>query len=246
MNPLTKMARNLRHQKPSHQRKMPRRKPSPSPTPDLDDDDGYSAVDDISDSEDDDEESVDAVEAEHIIDESRSGNSRSPRPQSNTVNKEDDGDDEDDDEDNEEANDDAWNGLASESDETSSSDAQGLGVAAAAPIVVERHVRFVDVPSSDSDSTDTDDDHTDLFPDIFVDKGSLDPAFRREIEHDNDHLYSASFWDCLDPYTPSESDNDLNNPTPASTPVASQAPTIVSTPVPIRSDSPELDGYECE
>ncbi|CAK7217254.1 hypothetical protein SCUCBS95973_003083 [Sporothrix curviconia] len=77
----------------------------------------------------------------------------------------------------------SWNGI-------SESDANQNG--ASAP---KRQVRFADLPDSDSDSTSSDVSVHQFFPDIFVEQGSLDPGFRREIENDSDSSVSSSFWD---------------------------------------------------
>ncbi|CAK7201751.1 hypothetical protein SEUCBS139899_004463 [Sporothrix eucalyptigena] len=78
----------------------------------------------------------------------------------------------------------SWNGI-------SESDANQSG-AASAP---KRQVRFAGVPDSDSDSSSSDVSVHQFFPDIFVEQGSLDPGFRREIENDSDSSVSSSFWD---------------------------------------------------
>lgn len=64
-----------------------------------------------------------------------------------------------------------------------------------------RRVRF-DLSDSDSSPSDAEDnDHDSIFPDIFMDQGSLDPGFRRTIENDhnkdNDDPLSddGSYWD---------------------------------------------------
>lgn len=64
-----------------------------------------------------------------------------------------------------------------------------------------RRVRF-DLSDSDSAPSDTEDnDNDNIFPDIFLDQGSLDPGFRRTIENDhnkdNDDPASddGSYWD---------------------------------------------------
>lgn len=77
----------------------------------------------------------------------------------------------------------SWNGI-------SESDANMTGAS-----VPKRQVRFADLPDSDSDSTSSDVSVHQFFPDIFVEQGSLDPGFRREIENDSDSSVSSSFWD---------------------------------------------------
>ncbi|ATY65401.1 Amidase [Cordyceps militaris] len=207
------MSRNIRRMATAPKR--PKRRDSDTTSAssfDLSDDDGYSAVEDISDSEDDDEDDVDAVEEENIRTEAVTVPLTSPRPPT------DDGNDEEDDD--EEASDQeveievdvsvngnadfedadertSWAGIVSDADDNQVSDFYNDASAFALDTAVERHVHF-DVPSSDSDSTDTeDDDHNDLFPDIFVSQNSLDPAFRKEIENDPDDGSSDSgtFWD---------------------------------------------------
>ncbi|KAL2887694.1 hypothetical protein HOO65_040031 [Ceratocystis lukuohia] len=76
-----------------------------------------------------------------------------------------------------------------------------------------RKVRF-DVPSSDSDSTDTDEeeDHGNFFPDLFIPQRNLDPNFRREIENDSDgSCSSGSFWDFNAPYETSNVQQNTPN-----------------------------------
>lgn len=268
---------------PSHHRpqkptaitlKVTNRRVAQPPTPDLSGDEGYSALEDLDESDDEDEEDVYAAEEEHII--GHAGNNvRSPRPLFDIeVNpeQEDDGDDEGDDEDEgvEEEDDDpayqdddddekSWNGVSADN-----SDAEADMSDPFAPIHTERHVRFANVPDSDSDDTDTDDDHADMFPDIFVDQAALDPAIRRAINRDPDESSgSGSFWDFqggfeynssgdsdVDIFLPSApqtappSDDDL---TPTATPVMSQAMGLQSgVPSPTRiSDLPvDLDGFD--
>ncbi|KAH7310564.1 hypothetical protein B0I35DRAFT_439307 [Stachybotrys elegans] len=219
---------------------------------DLSDEDGYSAVEDISDSEDNDEEDVNAVEEENII-QARP----TPRPQLF----EEDGDDEDEDDDNadyENAIDDdesVWGGISSGVDGSQHSDF--YEEAAAFTESVERHVRF-NVPSSESDSTESEDDHAEMFPDIFVAQNTLDPAFRREIEHDpDDSSGSGTFWDFhghyaeqADPFVSeaeevTEVANASDDETPVATP-ATQVMTAASTPTATFEEPQELDGYETD
>lgn len=268
----TAMPRHVRQKHPSTPVKALKRRASDSSSLGLSDDDGYSAVDDISDSEDDDEDDVNAVEEENILIEVKRP-ARAPRPQPVASDGDDDGEDEegdqgqggDDDEDDDDhglvrfgaANADdiaSWAGIVSEPDGSQVSDLYDEPNTFAADATVARHVRF-DVPSSDSDSTDTDeDDHGDLFPDIFVAQNSLDPAFRREIEHDPDESSgSGSFWDFSGQYE-EQRDSDAedvvhelgdNNDTPTATP----RPAAAETPTPSApsyEESLELDGYESE
>jgi hypothetical protein len=237
---------------------------------DISDDEGYSAVDEISESDDDDEEHVFAAEEEHIISHASHRTHGAPlRP--------DQGDGEDADEEDEEEDDDAsdneeeangtvvpepvadvddnasWDGLSDPDDGGADFilDQQDVGQ-------VERHVRFTGVPDSDSDDTtsETSDNVEDFFPDIFVEQSSLDPSFRREIEYDPDELSSTSgsFYD-FDFYNSAEQfgaesddeiveptvpDDPFNDSTPTATPAVSQVNTVVSTPVPSPSRSPEV------
>lgn len=262
------MSRNVRQKNPRPPpAKVSKRRGSDTSAINLSGDDGYSAVEEISDSEDDDEENVNAAEEEHIIlQKSRArapaSSSRPPTTDQDEDEEEDDDEGADEDEDNPDDENDAdvevddnasWDGIVSEeTGESSGSDAparRGIGAAA----TTQRHVRFADVPSSDSDSTETEDDHADFFPDLFVEQSSLDPGFRREIEDDEDESSTSSFWDfygqVLDhssgagPLVRAGSDDD----TPTATPGASHDVTTgVSTPVPVDDDSQELDGYECE
>ena len=69
------------------------------------------------------------------------------------------------------------------------------------PPETARRVRF-DLSDSDSAPSDAEDNDNDsIFPDIFLDQGSLDPGFRRTIENDhnkdNDDPASddGSYWD---------------------------------------------------
>ena len=225
------MSRNLRQSgTPS---KVPKRRDSDTTTTSFDfsDDDGYSGVENISDSSDDDEEDVNAVEEQNIVTEDKP--SASPRPQNND-NDEDDYDetvpiDADADESA------SWAGIVSEVDESDVFQEPHFDAG-------ERHVHF-DVPPSDSDSTDTDEDHGDFYPDIFVSQTSLDPAFRREIEDESESEGSGSFWDYGGQYDRGDSDAEeivrrfSDDDTPTATPQA-KTPTF--------EEAHELDGYESE
>ncbi|KAB5540333.1 hypothetical protein GE09DRAFT_253884 [Coniochaeta sp. 2T2.1] len=245
----------------------------------LSDDGGYSAVEEISESEDDDEEHVFAAEEEHIISHAahRGHNQRSLPPQQDVeddADEEDDDDDEDDaelpkqvaeeaEEDDEEDSDGgaSWGGiLTDDEDPTQDPAVRDFGIIYGelpdlSAANVERHVRFTGVPDSDSDSTTTDttEDVEGFFPDIFVEQGSLDPAFRREIEYDPEDSSNSgtSFWDfgSQDKFD-FDSDEEVHaqgpdDDTPTPTPTVSQAPTEASTPVatPVVQ---ELDGYETD
>lgn len=253
--------------------KVTNRRVAQPPTPDLSGDEGYSALEDLEESDDEDEEDVDAAEEEHII--GNSGyNVRSPRPlfdiDEGNLEQDDgdeDGDDEDegvDDDDDEPAYQDddekSWNGVSAEN-----SDADDM-IDPFAPTHTERHVRFANVPDSDSDDTDTDDDHADMFPDIFVDQATLDPAIRRAINRDPDESSgSGSFWDFQGGFeynSSGDSDVDLFLPsapqtappsddelTPTATPVMSQAMGLPSAaPSPTRASDLQVDfdGFDSE
>ncbi|MDA4132407.1 MAG: hypothetical protein OK454_04685 [Thaumarchaeota archaeon] len=231
---------------------------------DFSDDDGYSAVDDVSDSEDDDEEDVDAAEEEHIISHGlpRIAPSAAPRPLVEADEDKDGGvadeeEEEEEEEDEEEAGDEAvieddevhddedvpetgnWDGVLSEMDESAASHyILDQDVAN-----VERHVRFAGVPDSDTDSTTTDTTIgvDEYFPDIFVSQTSLDPAFRREIEEDPDESSgSTSFWDFHGNYEYSgafaeDSDDDHHRRIRS---IISEEDTPIGTPIPIASHIP--------
>lgn len=193
---------------------------------DLSDDGGYSAVEDLSESEDD-EDNVMAAEEEHLL--TRASRKRpldnTPRPQviaqeeDQDADEEDeeeeeddedeqneDGDDEDEDddepEDDDEDDDDnvadeneSWGGLSEPEEATEQIPEPSIETETA---TVKRHVRFAGIPDdeSDSDSTTTEtESNADLFPDIFVDRNELDPAFRIEIERGNESSSAESFWD---------------------------------------------------
>ncbi len=265
------MSRNIRLKYPRPPAKSTKRRGSDtSSSLNLSDDDGYSGVEDISESDEDDEDHVKAAEEEHII--SRVVHKRPsgpPRPEQDVG---EDADEEQDDEADEEADEEAdgdeeedggedptedsasWEGILSELDDGTSD--QAFDSYLDPDVTVERHVRFAGVPDSDSDSTtsETSDNegHSSLFPDIFVEQSSLDPSFRREIEHDDDSSNSGTFWDFHNPHglAAPDSDDDTFVPngmdiTPTATPVASQAPTAMSTPTP-PCELQELDGYESE
>ncbi|KAL7823179.1 hypothetical protein V8C26DRAFT_110635 [Trichoderma gracile] len=264
------MSRNIRQKYPAAAAKAQKRRrdSDTSSSLDLSDEEGYSAVEDISDSEDNDEEDVIAVEEEMILTEGLPKPPDAPRPLSDgDAEEEDAGDDEDEDDDEdddaeEEAEDEddgdadnaSWAGIVSEVDDEH--DFYQDPNAFASDPVVERHVRF-DVPDSDSDSTETEDDHADLFPDIFVSQNALDPAFRKEIEHDPDESSgSNSFWDYHGHYEEEEgedSDSDAeevvrqlsDDDNVSVMPVVGPA-TAVENFTPTFEESLELDGYESD
>ncbi|KIH92901.1 hypothetical protein SPBR_02461 [Sporothrix brasiliensis 5110] len=222
------MVRNIRR-KAALAKSKRRRDSDVSSSLDLSSDGGYSALEEVSDSEDNDEEDVYAAEEKHIIQGvTKARHAPSPRPpdqneEEDADEEEADGaasddDDDDDDDELEELDDADFAELANEMDTSSGhrdgtlalkakfvddgaswngvseSDANQAG-GRATP--AKRQVRFAGVPDSDSDSTTSDVSLRDsqYFPDIFVEQGSLDPGFRREIEHDSDSSVSSSFWD---------------------------------------------------
>ncbi|KAI0171923.1 hypothetical protein GGR52DRAFT_548314 [Hypoxylon sp. FL1284] len=262
------MSRNVRqHQPPTTPVKASRRRGSDSSSSlDLSDEGGYSGVDDISDSEDD-EEDINAAEEEHILafglQAQVKRTSSSPRP--HHVEEEEDGEDEDEDEDEYEGDDDdadenaSWEGISSEADaEDDLTNDQGY-------TSTERRVRF-DIPedSSDGDSTETDDDvGQGFFPDLFVDKSILDPSFRREIEHDPDPYDSSNseaFWDLhgnggmIEGSIEADFDALINaameddDSTPVATPMTNHdLSTALSTPLGLpEDDESSLDGYQTD
>ncbi|KAI5458763.1 hypothetical protein BGZ63DRAFT_362515 [Mariannaea sp. PMI_226] len=269
------MSRNVRRKFASTPVKVTKRRRRVSETSesslDLSDEGGYSAVEEISDSSDDDEDDVAAAEEENILEEAEVPTPTAPRPRLLFDTKEIDDDDDDDDDDDENDDDDddgaeadededegegengSWAGIISEVDEDNVSDFLQEAMAFGSDTPVERHVHF-DVPSSDSDSTDTEDDHGDLFPDIFVSQTALDPSFRREIENDPDESSgSGSFWDYTynhDDQPDSDAEELIrqlsDDDTPTATPMASQPNTVASTPVPAFEEPQELDGYETD
>lgn len=263
------MSRNVRRK--AAVPKRPKRRDSDTTSAssfDLSDEDGYSAVEDITDSEDDDEDDVDAVEEENIRTEEPL---TSPRPPTDDGLDQDASDQDDDDDDDDEASDQeleievdisvdgnldleeasqtSWAGIVSDGD---NQDFYNDASAFTSDTAVERHVRF-DVPSSDSDSTDTeDDDHGDLFPDIFVSQNSLDPAFRKEIENDPDDGSSDSgtFWDYSGHHHDNDDDSDaeeiVRQLSDDETPTASPTKQIKSEldMEPTFTGVQDLDGYE--
>ncbi|CAN8101903.1 unnamed protein product [Discula destructiva] len=186
----------------------------------LSNDDGYSGLEDVSDSEDDDADHVLAAEQEHIANERSS-----PRP---TPDFEIDDDDDDDDDDADDADDDdsdddlssphkdlykttpgaaldvtitdtsseagSWNGFNDEQDQPpvaqDNIDENDTNTSGG------RHVHFA-LPHSDTDTDDDGENHDGFFPDIFVPEEALDSRFRQEIGLDNDNYSSDSqtYWD---------------------------------------------------
>ncbi|RYP67239.1 hypothetical protein DL771_007328 [Monosporascus sp. 5C6A] len=260
------MSRNVRKKQHSRPPKVAKRRGSDvSSSLDLSDDGGYSAVEDITDS-DEDEEDVVAVEEEHIVSNALHNVVRSsPRP----VEEDEEGDDEDEeDDDDDDAESTSWDGFPSDADEALPA-ARGLEdpfVSGPEDSVVERRVRF-DVPdSSDGESTETDDDiDHGFFPDIFVDQNSLDPSFRREIEEDldDDNSSNSGFWDFngTGDFSIDDGNSDIeafimkaleqdDDSTPVATPMIGHNLLFNADPTPIPSpaidDDVSLDGYQTD
>lgn len=249
---------------------------------DLSDDEGYSAVEDLSESEDD-EHNVMAAEEEHLL--TRASRKRplehTPRPQviaqeeEHDADEEDeeedeedeqneDGDDEEDDDDEPEDDDDnaaddneSWGGLSEHEESTIIEQVPEPSVET--EVSVKRHVRFAGIPDddSDSDSTTTEtESNADLFPDIFVDRNELDPAFRIEIERGNESSSAESFWDYDGNPQEFFGDSEDEAQVPQNmlaTPLLPNLTVPIPTITPEPSDSAlsksheaELDGYESE
>ncbi|KAK4683354.1 hypothetical protein QC764_124390 [Podospora pseudoanserina] len=272
------MSRNIHQKYPSAPRiklvnkKKPRR---PSVTSsesslNLSDDEGYSGVEDVSESDNElDEDDVVAAEEEHLITNmARNRLLKTPRP----LDEENDADEEDEDEedeleeeeaiDDEDANDDedddddsvSWQGLSPPKE---FEDAMWPESELPDVTPVKRHVRFAGI-DSDSDNTESDlsesDDGKQFFPDIFVDQNALDPRFRREIENDDGSDTDGSYWDfngsTQDVFVETsdvEFDNGGLHGTPMPTPRVIPPLNILPTPLTAFStESPELDGYETD
>ena len=261
------MSRNVRQKYPHTPVKAAKRRGSDTTTSSLnlsddsDDDHGYSGVEDVSDSDDEDEEHVFAAEEKHIINATRKRaveTPRPPEPEDDDADEEAEEEEDDDDDEpvQEEAADDngSWDGILSEH-ESSATEQLSNYILEQEMASVERHVRFTGVPDSDSDSTtsETSEDHEGFFPDIFIDQNALDPAFRREIENDEDSSHSGSFWDFhnsqdMMPASDDELAEDSDS-TPIATPLPTGMVTITPTPTPTPTPPPEvqeLDGYESE
>lgn len=263
------MSRNVRNKQPTTPVKVSKRRDSDaSSSLDLSDEGGYSAVEDITDS-DEDEEDVNAVEEEHILTNAlRKVIPSSPRPaeedeEGDDENEDDqDGDDDDNDDDDDDAESSAsWNGIPSDTEACPPDQRiEDPFISGPEDSVVERRVRF-DVPeSSDGDSTETDDDiDHGFFPDIFVDQNSLDPSFRREIENDpdDDNSSNSGFWDFretgestaeLDAFIMKVLEDDGDS-TSIATPMAGHELFSTAEPTPMPSpdiDDDSLDGYQCK
>lgn len=278
------MSRNIRRKSPAPVQKAKKRRGSDtSSSLDLSDEEGYSGVDDISDDEDDEEDDVDAAEEENIV--TRGGLSSpavASRPQFIKEEDEDDDDDEEDDDeddgyqynydddahdddDGSPAEDDAestsWAGIQSEIDASASDqfDDHFRDADYGASSKVDRHVRF-DLPDrvNTDDDLSTDDDYAGMYTDIFIEQKHLDPAFRREVEHDPDESSgSGSFWDYADQtdFDTETVKNDFDDESTTATPrtVTYQSVFLNSDPQPDPfeklgevSTPSELDGYESE
>lgn len=182
----------------------------------LSNDDGYSGVEDVSDSDADDADHVFAAEQEHIANQHSSPR---PTPDFDMDMNDEDADDADDDDsdddsstpsreshrksssgavfvDDNSSDAESWNGFTDEQDQSQPpldppmDDDDDVPPAA-------RHVHFAELPVSDSDTDDDGDNHDGFFPDIFVPEDALDSRFRQEIGLDNDDYSSDSqtYWD---------------------------------------------------
>ncbi|KAK0654538.1 hypothetical protein QBC41DRAFT_57662 [Cercophora samala] len=238
----------------------------------LSDDEGYSGVEDVSESENElDEDDVVAAEEEHLITNmARNRLLKTPRP----LDEENDADEEDEDEEDEPEEEDAIEDEDANDDEDDDDDSvswQGLSPAqefeeamwpeSEVPDVapVKRHVRFAGI-DSDSDNTESDlsesDDGKQFFPDIFVDQNTLDPQFRREIENDDGSDTDGSYWDfngstqdVFAQMSDVEFDKGALDSTPMPTPRASSPVNVVSGSLlfnPSSVESPGSDGYETD
>ncbi|KAJ2902001.1 uncharacterized protein MKZ38_001142 [Zalerion maritima] len=199
------MSRNIKIKKAATaSRSAPKRRASGTSTPNLSSDsEGYSALDEVSDSDDDDDEDVTAAEEKHLINRAiQNGKSRSPRPPDAS----DDDDVEEDDEEGSVDNSDptaddadaedggdfdpdfddfdntSWNGFMTDLEEQDPTAL--LATNPQKTPTTERRVRFAEgtrLPSSET-STDTDSDVVaQFFPDVLDDTGiPLHHVFRRE------------------------------------------------------------------
>ncbi|KAK0712307.1 hypothetical protein B0T21DRAFT_76467 [Apiosordaria backusii] len=239
----------------------------------LSDDEGYSGVEDVSESDNElDEDDVVAAEEEHLITNmARNRLLKTPRP----LDEDNDADEEDEDEEDEPEEDDAIEDEDAHDEDDDDDDSiswQGLSPARefeeamlpeselveqdATP--VKRHVRFAGI-DSDSDNTESDlsesDDAKQFFPDIFVDQNALDPQFRREIENDEGSDTDGSYWDfngsTQDLFVETsdiEFENGGLDVTPMPTPRTSPPADVVASQLltAFTAESPELDGYETD
>lgn len=251
-----------------------RRDSASSSSLDLSDDSGYSGVEDITGS-DDDEEDVEAAEEEHILsDELQHVSRSSPRPvQDDQDDQEEDQEDDQEDEDDDALGDDeggdyegdddddiegnaGWDGLLSEPEQDEIDNLPDIQIP-----TVQRRVRF-DVPDSeDDDDTETDEDTAyGFFPDLFVDKSKLDPSFRMEVDHNSDDD-SDAYWDhygtanAIGTVFKDESSDfealinaaEDDDTTAVATPMAqNDMPTALSTPIASPKGELSLDGYQSD
>ncbi|KAK4163156.1 hypothetical protein QBC43DRAFT_290120 [Cladorrhinum sp. PSN259] len=279
------MSRNIRQKYPARggprikltTKKRRNSDTSSSSSLNLSDDEGYSGVEDVSESDDDDDEHVFAAEEEFI----RADKHKVPSQPARPLEEENDADEEDEEDEDDE---DDMNGLENdEDDQNEDDDDESIewpgpdphifdipgGMFSRlenqdediTPVAQQRHVRFAGIPDSDSDSTSTDtDDDTKFFPDIFVEQGYLDRAFRREIERNDDNLSDSdgSFWDFHNASHDGgllDSDNEFiagdDDVVPTVTPRASPPPVnllaanLLKRSAESDSDS-DLDGYETD
>lgn len=186
-----------------------RRVKTPTPSPDASGDEGYSALENLSDS-DEDEDSVQAAEREYLIKQVRGHFHHSARPHDDN---EDDGDDEDDDEDDgyeeedeedegdeedggaesepddQEDDESSWNGIPTspEAEEVDEFAAMHPELSSPQSQPSRKVVRFNVPPDvSSDDDTDTDQDGVaEMFPDIFYNLDSLPQNIRRQYEQDS-------------------------------------------------------------
>ncbi|KOS22424.1 hypothetical protein ESCO_002063 [Escovopsis weberi] len=253
------MSRNIRRKLPVKPLSKPRKRrdSDSSSSLDLSDDGGYSAVEDISDSEDDDEDDVNAVEEESILAEGTVKSSIAPRPPLDAKDEEDledeeeegEGEDEDDNDDNddddeEDEEDDQEEQESIEIDEGDADDNASWGGIAS--------------EADESQASDFYSEATHLASDIAVERRTaLDPAFRREIEHDPDESSgSGSFWDYHGQYEEEGDDSDSDaeeiirrlsdDEAPMTVPGASEATNGIADFTPAFEETLELDGYESE
>ncbi|KAI0151709.1 hypothetical protein GGR57DRAFT_170816 [Xylariaceae sp. FL1272] len=269
-----------------------RRDSTSSSSLDLSDEGGYTSLDNNTVESDEDEEDVEAAEEEHILSNERQQARRSPWPTNNdeheddnTENGEDgeedeadDGDDEDEDQGDDDGTDEegipestSWEGFSPEDLQVDDGGASPLLPSAH---ILKRRVRF-DVPDSEDDDTETDEEtaYTNgMFPDLFVDKSTLDPTFRREVDQAEEVDSDSSFWDHYGTTNPTFEDmnffngNDVHyedlegkilslfdddDSTPVTNPTTqNDMSTALSTPVPspekvecLEDFDEELDGY---
>lgn len=260
------MSRNVRQKYPPKPARAPKsRDYDDSSSLDLSDDSGYSGVEDVTDSEDDDED-VFAAEEEHIINASRKRALDPPRPliadEDDDADEESEADEEDEaePEEGDPADDSAsWDGFSSDHDELLPAHPVTRDLLDQVSITPGRHVRFVGVPDSDTDSTTSETSEVSeingFFPDIFVEQSALDPMFRREIEDDDETSSQGSFWDFHNgsqeiaarraEEEAALGDFDLDIASLA-TPGPGEPPIDISTPVAGDAEVQDLDGYETD